>query len=271
MFPKLEDKLPREIERCTYFIQNVFKYKNFDRAIIGISGGIDSAVIASLCVKALGKENVIGIMLPRGKQIDIADSELLCKTLDIKSEKFCIHNSVESLRLLEENVLFDKVRTGNIIARVRMIVLYDQSVKYSALVVGTSNKTELMMGYFTLHGDGACALEPIGHLYKSQVKEMAIALDIPKSIIEKAPSAGLWDGQTDEGELGLNYDILDCILLRYDKIKNDTNNDWSKQKIVENISDNLQLDFFLVSRIIDIVERNKFKLAPPVMLGTSPC
>lgn len=268
MFPKLEEKVSREIERCTYFIQNVFKYKGFEKAIIGVSGGLDSAVITTLCTKALGKENVIGIMLPYKEQKDIQDSIELCEKLDIQHYTIDIAPMVDAYK--HPLYCIEKMRLGNIMARCRMITLYDTSAVHKGLVVGTSNKTELMMGYFTLHGDGACALEPIGHLYKSQVKEMAVALDIPKSIIEKAPSAGLWSGQTDEGELGITYDLLDTILLKYESLNK------GEMKLQDNVAidiivDNLNLDFKLVSSIIQRVERNKFKLEAPKMLGTRVC
>lgn len=264
MFPKLEERVTREIERCTYFIQNIFKYKGFEKAIIGISGGLDSAVVASLCVKALGKENVIGIMLPYKIQKDIQDSMGLCEKLNILYYTIDIAPMADAYKHPFYNP--DKVRLGNLMARCRMITLYDVSAVHKGLVVGTSNKTELMMGYFTLHGDGACALEPIGHLYKSQIKEIAVALDIPKSIIEKAPSAGLWEGQTDEQEMNITYDMLDTILLRYESL-NKGEMKLQNNVAVDIIVDNLNLDFQLVSRIIDNIERNKFKLQTPTILG----
>jgi len=264
MFPKLDNRLPREIDRCVFFIQNTFRYKRFNKAVIGISGGLDSAVTATLCVKALGKENVIGIMLPCGEQKDIQDSIELCNKLDIQSYTIDISAMVNSYK--HPFYSPDQTRLGNIMARSRMIVLYDISSIHRGLVVGTSNKTELMMGYFTLHGDGACALEPIGHLYKTWVKEMAVALEIPKSIIEKAPSAGLWEGQTDEKEMGISYYLLDAILLKYESL-NKGEMKLQDNVIIDIIVDRLNLDYSIVSKVIERIEKNKFKLQSPTMLG----
>ena len=218
----------KETERIVNKIKNTFKEKGFQKAIIGISGGLDSAVIASLCVKALGQSNVIGLMLPYGVQKDIEDSKLLVNSLGI----FCMTRNIKPIVDMvpivinggvkrdtkKSNEPLSKLRLGNLMARVRMIVLFDCSTFYNGLVVGTGNRTELMLGYFTLHGDGACALEPIGHLYKTEVRMLAKYLNIPKIIITKHPSAGLWDGQTDEGELGWKYKHIDDLLhLIYDE------------------------------------------------------
>jgi NAD+ synthase len=252
--------IDRYIEKCLYFVENVFKYKNFKKAVVGISGGLDSAVITALCVKVLGKDNVFGYMLPCGPQHDIADSELICKTYGIKSEKIDIHNIVESFRLLEENVLFDKTRIGNIKARVRMIILYDKSMKHNALVVGTGNKTELMLGYFTIHGDGACALEPIGHLFKTEVRAIAKKLGVPKRIITKPPSAGLWKGQTDEEELGCSYNVIDKILAQYEEFRGEDNVDLY-------IAEKINVPISVVRGILDKMVKNSFKSKPPMVLG----
>ncbi len=217
----------KETERIVKKIQEVFQEKGFSKAIIGISGGLDSAVIASLCVRALGKENVRGLMLPYGEQKDIKDSKLLvddlgfyCPLINIKpivdTIPVAINKNNPSAKGSDKKLY--KLRLGNLMARVRMIVLFDCSTYYNGLVVGTGNRTELMLGYFTLHGDGACALEPIGHLYKTEVRMLAEYLNIPKTIITKAPTAGLWDGQTDEGELGWKYKHIDELLhLIYDE------------------------------------------------------
>jgi len=119
----------------------------------------------------------------------------------------------------ELGILRENGRTGNIMARIRMTILFDKSVQHSALVTGTGNKSELMLGYFTIHGDGACAYEPIGHLLKSEVKKLAVILKVPTNIINKAPSAGLWDGQTDEEELGIEYKVIDKYLNRIEMNK----------------------------------------------------
>jgi len=243
------------IEKCIYFIQNVFKYKGFEKAVVGVSGGLDSAVIVALCVKALGKENVFGYMLPYWEQHDIADSKLVCKTFGISSETLNIKTIVDCFPMNK-----DLSRVGNIKARVRMTILYDQSARVNALVVGTGNKTELMLGYFTLYGDSACALEPIGHLFKTEVRDIAKKLKVPKKIITKAPSAGLWAGQTDEEELGCSYAKIDKILALYESLRKEKGSEIA-------ISEASKIPIPVVCGVINRVEKNEFKSKLPLVLG----
>jgi len=206
----------KQINDIVSFIRKCVLGSGLDNAVIGISGGIDSAVVAALAVNALGRYNVRGILMPYGKQSDIQDSYDVVKKLGITIEEIDITHMVDSFQELEneERIEIEHIRYGNIKARVRMICLYDRAKKYNGLVLGTGNKSELLMGYFTLHGDGACDLEPIGHLYKTEVFELAKELKVPKHIIEKAPSAGLWDGQTDEEEMGYTYKEMDSIFMK---------------------------------------------------------
>ena len=178
-----------------------------NKYIVGISGGIDSAVTAALMVKEQGKQNVFGVLMPYGNQ-DTGDSYKLVMQLDIPSEEVNIKPIVDTFSSLK----LDKIALGNVMARVRMTILYAFSNKLNGKVVGTSNKTEYMIGYFTKWGDGAADIEPIIHLLKEEVYKLAKELNIPQSIIDKAPSAGLWDGQTDEDELGLTYKQIDKVL-----------------------------------------------------------
>jgi NAD+ synthase len=250
-----DNGIDRHIEKCLYFIENVFKYKNFKKAVVGVSGGLDSAVITALCVKVLGKNNVFGFMLPYGEQHDIADSELICKTYGISSETLDIKTIVDCFPTNK-----DAVRLGNIKARVRMTILYDQSARLNALVVGTGNKTELMLGYFTLHGDGACALEPIGHLFKTEVRAIARKLKVPTKIITKAPSAGLWNGQTDEEELGCSYNIIDKILAQYEEFRGEDHVDLY-------VAEKINVPISVVRGILDKMVKNSFKSKPAMVLG----
>ena len=260
--------IQREIEKCELFIKNVFEQKGFTKAIIGVSGGLDSAVVVALCCRALGTENVYGFLLPSGTQHDIKDSHLVCDQFGIEHKVIDIHNAVEALIHLDQSAMeFDETRVGNIKARTRMIVLYDQSMKYNGLVVGTSNFTELMLGYFTIHGDGACALEPIGHLYKTEVKQIAVELSVPQCIIDKAPSAGLWDGQTDEEQIGASYETIDYVLKRYNKMTSFLIN-WKSlefHEVIENITDNT-IDLKVVDKIMSMVKKNEFKTKSPTMM-----
>lgn len=208
---KLDESL--ECKRIQDFINSYCRESGFKKLILGISGGIDSAVSAALAVRSVGAENVIGIMLPSPSSSpeSLQDALSLVKYLGIKHEirpiDFLVNHYFENV---EPDA--DRLRKGNWMARCRMLSLYDLSAKYHALVVGTSNRTELLVGYFTQFGDGACALEPIGHLYKSEVRLLARHLGIPDVIIDKAPTADLWNGQTDEDEMGITYPILDHIL-----------------------------------------------------------
>ncbi len=249
MISKTGKKITNKI---VYFIQETFREAGKSKAVIGISGGLDSAVVAWLLVLALGQENVFGYSLPCGEQKDIKDAELVANKLGIRCDKLDIEPVVNSLKKVIKYEDDNSVSIGNLMARTRMTVLYDLSAFHNALVVGTGNKTELLLGYFTIYGDGACALEPIGCLYKTDVKELAKYLKIPDVIINKPPSAGLWDGQTDEKELGASYEEIDnCLDFLY--------NDMHRSYIP---------DANLIMQLSERIKRNKFKSElPKIMKG----
>ena len=194
------------------FIKSEVTRAGFSRAVIGLSGGIDSALSCVLAVEALGHENVLGVRLPykSSSPDSLSHAELLIEQLEIPTTTIEITDMVDPLFARDPDIT--KLRKGNIMARERMIVLYDQSETFKGLVIGTGNKTEILLGYSTQFGDAASALNPIGDLYKTQVRQLSRAMDIPASIIDKAPSADLWDGQTDEGELGFTYEQVDQLL-----------------------------------------------------------
>ncbi len=187
-------------------------------AIIGLSGGIDSTLTAFLCVEAIGSENVLGILMPEKgltSRQDIDDAKEVVRILGIR------HKAIEISKLLQSfsSVIpdFDETAmsaSGNLKARIRMCILYYHANLMHRMVVGTGNKTELLLGYFTKYGDGGVDIEPIGGLYKTQVRGLARYMGVPARIIEKIPTAGLWPGQTDEGELGVTYEMADSILSR---------------------------------------------------------
>lgn len=194
------------------FIKTNARKRGFKKVVLGLSGGLDSACVAYLSKQALGPNNVLGIIMPykTTPKTDIDHAKKVIKKLGIKSKYIDITDIVEAY--FKKIGLKDKLRCGNKMARERMSILYDHSVEFNALVIGTSNRTELLLGYGTIYGDVACALNPIGCLYKTQVIQLAKFLKTPFSIINKTPSAGLWEGQTDEGELGFKYKDVDKLL-----------------------------------------------------------
>jgi len=202
--------LAREI--LTGFIRSEITRVGFSRAVVGLSGGIDSALSCVLAAQALGPENVLAVRMPyKASSRDSLDhAQLLIDQLGVQSKTIEITDMVEPLIHLDPEM--SKVRKGNLMARARMIVLYDQSEAFKGLVVGTSNKTEILLGYSTMFGDSASALNPIGDLYKTQVRQLSRALNVPAPIVDKPPSADLWAGQTDETELGFTYEEVDRLL-----------------------------------------------------------
>lgn len=194
------------------FIRDAVTKVGFSRAVIGLSGGIDSALVAFLAAQALGAENVLAVRMPyqTSSEGSLTDAQAVIGQLGLPSLTVEITPMVQPLIDLFPDM--DGVRKGNIMARQRMIVLYDQSAAWNGLVIGTSNKTEVLLGYSTLFGDSAAALQPIEDLYKTQVRQLSRALGVPQSILDKAPSADLWAGQTDESELGYAYAEVDRLL-----------------------------------------------------------
>ncbi|MCA9903748.1 MAG: NAD+ synthase [Anaerolineae bacterium] len=194
------------------FIADQMAKAGMERAVIGLSGGIDSALSAYLSAEALGAENVLAVRMPyeTSSENSLSDAESVIQALGLASLTVPITDMANPL--IERFPDMSNVRKGNIMARLRMTILYDQSATWSGLVMGTSNKTEILLGYSTIYGDSGVALQPIGDLYKTQVRELATALGVPQAIIDKPPSADLWIGQTDEGELGYTYAEVDQLL-----------------------------------------------------------
>lgn len=196
----------------TRFIKSEIRRSGLTRAVIGLSGGIDSALVAYLAAEALGAENLLGVRMPyrSSSQESLDHAALVIEALGIPHKTIPITAMADGL--IEQFPAMSPTRKGNIMARCRMVTLYDQSEDFHGLVIGTGNKTEILLGYSTLYGDGAHAINPIGDLYKAQVRQLSRALGLPLPIIEKAPSADLWAGQTDEQELGFTYEEADKLL-----------------------------------------------------------
>jgi len=197
---------------CQDFLRDTVSGAGFDQVVIGLSGGIDSAVAAALAVRALGPDHVRGVFLPyrTSHPSSLADAKAVAENLGIATETHDISAMADALLV---DVPADALlRRGNVMARCRMIVLYDISARDRSLVLGTGNRTETLLGYATLHGDAAFALNPLGDLYKQEVRALAEYLDLPDVVLSKAPSADLWQDQTDEDELGYTYAEADKVL-----------------------------------------------------------
>jgi NAD+ synthase len=196
----------------TGFIRSEITRVGYSHAVVALSGGIDSALSCFLAAEALGPENVLAVRMPykTSSTDSLEHAQMVIDALGVKSITIPITPMVDPL--LEGFQDASPVRRGNVMARMRMILVYDQSEAFHGLVVGTGNKTEILLGYTTLFGDSACALNPLGDLYKTQVRQLSRDLGIPSVIIDKAPSADLWTGQTDEGELGFTYGEVDKLL-----------------------------------------------------------
>ncbi len=200
-------------EMLESFLREELASAGFSRALVGLSGGVDSAVTAALAARACGPEEVLCVLMPyRTSSPDSeAHARLVAESLGTATRKIDISRMADGL--LEQECVQDPMRRGNVMARCRMIVLYDQSVEWKGLVLGTSNKTEMLLGYSTQFGDSAHAINPLGDLYKHQIYQLARYLGLPAEVIDKAPSADLVEGQTDEDELGFTYADADRLLF----------------------------------------------------------
>ncbi len=200
-------------DTCIAFIRATLQAAGRESVVLGLSGGIDSAVSAGLAVRALGADKVLGVMMPyaTSSAASVDDAVAVAEVLGMKTEKIEITTMAEAF--LTDIPSRDLVRRGNVMARCRMIVLYDISARDGSLVLGTGNRTEGLLGYTTMFGDNACALNPLGQLYKTEIRLLARLLGLPEAVLSKAPSADLWEGQADEDELGYTYAEVDRLLV----------------------------------------------------------
>ncbi len=226
---------------------------NFSKIIIGLSGGLDSSVVTYLCSEAVGSDKICGLYLPYGENVGESNNvKLVTDRLNLEYKKYSIKPLVDLYFKDFSDV--SKIRKGNMTARQRMAILFDYSKLFNGLVVGTSNKSEILLGYFTIFGDSASSFAPIGDLYKTEVKELARMLNIPNEIIQQKPSAGLWERQTDEDELGFTYEDADKVLYLMHEEKYN-----AKQIIEKGFNKNL------VEKIQHRVTSNAFKHNLPVI------
>ncbi|MBN3037796.1 MAG: NAD+ synthase [Candidatus Omnitrophica bacterium] len=244
---KVERKLVR-------FIRDQVRKAAYDKVVLGLSGGLDSSIVAYLCCRALGPENVIGLILPYK-----TTSRKSIKLARLIADKYGIKTKTVSITV-QVDIYFrsfpgaDRVRRGNKMARERMSILYDQSKASNALVAGTGNKTECLLGYSTIYGDAACAFNPLGGLYKTQLRQFAKDVGIPKEIIRQTPTAGLWPGQSDEGELGVSYAKVDRLLYYL-----------VDKKYSEKRLRNLGFSQAFIDKVKRMVAANRFKMCTPAI------
>jgi NAD+ synthase len=249
---EINTDLARKI--LTAFLREEITRTGLTRGVVGVSGGVDSALSCFLAAEALGPANVLAVCLPykQSSPDSLRHAQAVIQATGVQSLTIDITPMVEPL--FEQLPKMDARRKGNVMARERMIVLYDQSAETGGLVVGTGNKTEILLGYTTLYGDSACALNPLGDLYKTQVRQLARAVGVPEEIIAKPPTADLWTGQTDEGELGFTYEEVDQLLyLLVDE----------RYSPEECVPAGFKKSF--VERVVEIIRRNQFKrVLPPI-------
>lgn len=244
--------LARQI--LTGFIQSELTRAGFTKAVIGLSGGIDSALSCYLAAEALGPANVLAVRMPyqSSSRESLDHAQLVIDDLGIQSLTVPITPMVQPY--LDKNEGINSFRAGNVMARMRMIVLYDNSAAFNGLVIGTSNKTEILLGYSTLWGDSACALNPIGDLFKTQLRQLSRDMGIPEVIVNKPPTADLWVGQTDEGELGFTYAEVDPLLYLL------VDERYTAQECVDS-----GFDEGFVNKVVERIRRNQFKrILPPI-------
>ncbi len=249
---EINPDLARKI--LTGFIRSETTRTGYPRAVVGLSGGVDSALACILAAEALGAQNVLAVRMPYSSSASdsLEHAGLVIAQTGVKEQTISISAAVDAL--LMEVPAQERIRRGNVMARTRMTVLYDQSAAFGGLVIGTGNKTEILLGYTTQFGDAACAINPLGDLYKTQLRQLAGFVGVPQVILDKAPSADLWVGQTDEGELGFTYEQVDRLLyMLVDRRR-------SREACVK-----AGFERRFVERVVELIRKNHFKrVMPPI-------
>lgn len=249
---EINPELARKI--LTGFIRSETTRTGYPRAVVGLSGGVDSALACMLAAEALGAQNVLAVRMPYSSSSSdsLEHAGLVIERTGVQEQTVSISAAVDAL--MAEIPPQERIRRGNVMARTRMTVLYDQSAGFGGLVIGTGNKTEILLGYTTQFGDAACAINPLGDLYKTQLRQLAGFMGVPQVILDKAPSADLWVGQTDEGELGFTYEQVDRLLyLLVDRRR-------SPGACVK-----AGFERRFVERVVELIRKNHFKrVMPPI-------
>jgi NAD+ synthase len=259
----LELDLPAVRGHLVRFLRESITGTGHRHAVLGLSGGVDSALVAALAAEALGPENVLGLLMPwrASSPSSLEHGRLVAGQLGMPTREIDITPMTQAFAAALEPAVGapDPRRLGNVMARCRMVCIFDAALAWSALPLGTSNKTELLLGYGTWFGDLASAVNPIGDLYKQQVFALGRELGLPAAVLDKAPSADLEEGQTDEADLGFPYELMDRVLVRAADLR------WSRDEIV---ADGLPRE--AVDSLLDRVARNHFKRLPPVVAKVGP-
>lgn len=262
--PRINQKSPlllnpeQAIKVLTIFIERELHRTGLQKAVIGLSGGVDSALSTYLTAKAIGAENLHVVLMPykTSSPDSLAHAMLIVDDLKLSHEVVEITSMADALFALSPDI--DKLRKGNVMARMRMITLYDRSQLLKGLVIGTSNKTESLLGYTTLYGDNASAINPLGDLYKTQIWQLSEFIGMPKAIVAKPPSADLWEGQTDEAEMGLTYREVDELLFHMID---------HREADEQLVARGFKAEF--IRKIREKITRTQFKRRPPVIAKLS--
>lgn len=268
------------VDSCVFFLQKEFSQRGFKKGVLGLSGGIDSAVVAALGTLALGNENLKVLLMPSlsSSSIHFDDALYLAKILNltpqvIKLENFQSHfaSHLGFENNLLKNDLDDKqkLRMGNFCSRLRMALLYDYASAENALVLGTSNKSELMLGYGTIFGDLACAINPIGSLYKTQIFALAKHLNLPQNLINKKPSADLFANQSDESDLGYSYEEIDSFLMCFENLGGLQARQKDEQDCIQNALESRGFESQMVKSLCTRIWANAFKCTMPSVFAFS--
>jgi len=244
------------------FLREELRRTGLAKAVIGLSGGVDSALSTYLAARALGPENVHVVLMPykASSPESLSDAMTIVNDLKLPHEIFEITGAADAFIEITEQTgkKMDKLRRGNMFARMRMITLYDRSQSLGALVIGTSNKTESLLGYTTLFGDNASAINPLGDLYKTQVWQLSKYVGVPEQIVTKSPSADLWPGQTDEAEMGISYHEVDELLFYM-----------VDERLSDEVLTDRGFDPKFIARIRKMIQRSQFKRRPPIIAKIS--